>query len=262
MTVLIAERAAIPVADAYHQVRSTSAAFRTRVRLVQHHRGTDPDRVGVGDLVSSASLLEEVLEATARRISREHGVTPPRHVAATRALHDYAWPAALLMSAPWFLQNRVPRLRHTDLRVQLSTGVLEVVPPAQVRPEDPDTALLAAVAEHHRPLVEALGAQMRRGPRAVWGLVTDDLVSGIWHLGRELGVEGAGVRAATRLLPAGTGPFPGGSCFRQLTAADGTCHNIRTRLACCLYYRIASEACLTCPRTPDAERITRLAATS
>jgi len=78
--------------------------------------------------------------------------------------------------------------------------------------------------------------------------MTDDLVSGIWHLGRELGDEAAGVWAAERPLPSATGPFPGGACFRQVPDEDGLPHTTRTRLTCCLHYRIAADPCTTCPR--------------
>lgn len=260
---LTVERAATPLAPsvmrAYRAMLDASSTFRTRVRLVSRPDRTDPDLVSVADLLGSPAIVDELLDATARRLEREHGVRPPLTVTATRALHDYAWPATLLLSAPWFLHDRVPLVRHTDVSLRLSTGLLEVTPVERARDGELDAALLAAVAEHHGPVVEALGSHLRRGRRAVWGLVTDDLLSGIWHLGRELGDEDAGVRAAERLLPTATGPFPGGACFRQLTAEDGVPHTTRTRLTCCLHYRIAADACVTCPRTSDAERATRLA---
>jgi len=249
-----------PVAECYRRLRDAGEAFRIRVCVVSRHDDSDPDLVAVDALVHSPAQVDDLVTQTARRLEREHGVRPAPHVAATRALHDYAWPAALLLSAPWFLGGAVPMLRPEDLRVRPSTGTLEVVPTERLRPEDPDTALLAGVAGHHRPLVEALGEHLRRGPRAAWGLVTDDLLSGIWYAARMFGVEAAGVRAATRLLPSATGPFPGGACFRQLLSADGALHTTRTRLTCCLHYRLAGQACVTCPRTCDAERAVRLAA--
>jgi len=81
-------------------------------------------------------------------------------------------------------------------------------------------------------------------------MVTDDLVSGIWHLGRTLGQEDEAVAAATTLLPSPspTPPFPGGADFRRLTGGDGRQYPTRTRMGCCLYYTICpAEAFLTCP---------------
>ncbi|MGH3323710.1 MAG: (2Fe-2S)-binding protein, partial [Streptomyces sp.] len=99
----------------------------------------------------------------------------------------------------------------------------------------------------------------RRGRRALWGMVADDLISGIWYLGRMLGQEERAVRAATELLPSGIPPFPGGAAFRRLEGRGGEQHPTRTRLGCCLYYTIRpAEACITCPRTCDAERLSRL----
>jgi ferric iron reductase protein FhuF len=90
-------------------------------------------------------------------------------------------------------------------------------------------------------------------------MVGDDLVSGIWYLGRALGREDDAVRAATALLPEAVAPYPAGADFRVLTGADGRRHPTRTRTGCCLFYTIRpGEACATCPRTCDAERLRRL----
>lgn len=249
-----------PGATMYQRIRTVCPSLRARVRVVAHHEGTTAGWVGADDLVRSGNLADVVIDAAATRIERDHGARPPRHVAATRVLHDYAWSTALLMSGPWFLEARVPRLRRTDVRLYLATGTLEVIPTDELMPGEPDAALRAAVAEHLGPLLAAVGPQLRRGPRALWGMVTDDLVSGIWHLGQELGDEETAVRAATRLLPHRDEPFPGGARFRQLTGPDGATHTTRARLACCLNYTIGpGQACVTCPRTPDAERVRRLA---
>ncbi|MEU6233969.1 (2Fe-2S)-binding protein, partial [Kitasatospora sp. NPDC047058] len=69
----------------------------------------------------------------------------------------------------------------------------------------------------------------------------------------------AAVRAAGAVLPGGTQPLLGAADFRLLHGPDGRSHHTRTRLGCCLYYAIRPDgACLTCPRTPDDERLRRL----
>ncbi|MGW7417617.1 (2Fe-2S)-binding protein, partial [Streptomyces sp. NPDC054863] len=119
--------------------------------------------------------------------------------------------------------------------------------------------LRAAVADHVRPLLTAVRPHARRSPRTLWGMAGDDLVSGIWYLGRMLGQEERALQAATALLPTAVPPFPGGADFRRLTTPDGSRHPTRTRLGCCMYYTLDSaQACATCPRTCDAERLRRL----
>jgi hypothetical protein len=63
----------------------------------------------------------------------------------------------------------------------------------------------------------------------------------------------------SEVVPGPVPPFPGGADFRRLTGRDGQSYPTRTRLGCCLFYTIRpAEACGTCPRTCDAERLHRL----
>ncbi|MCT4353554.1 (2Fe-2S)-binding protein [Streptomyces sp. Je 1-79] len=239
------------------------------------------ERLDGAVLAQDERALDAFIEAEAVRIRERHGHVPRRDVAASRALHDYLWSVSLLMSGPWHLERRVPRVHPAEVRLNLAAAEFEVVTGSGFAclPDDPAAGLpgarvvsdqealraelRAAVVDHVSPLVAAFGRQVRRGPRALWGMVADDLVSGIWYLGRILGREDEAVRAATELLPHGIPPFPGGADFRRLTGRGGAGHHTRTRLGCCLYYRIdPSQACLTCPRTCDAERIRRIEAGS
>ncbi|MYY09294.1 iron-sulfur protein [Streptomyces sp. SID4919] len=210
------------------------------------------------------------------RLRYDHEARPD--VVASRALHGYLWTAALLISGPWYLERRVPRVRPADLRISRTSDRYEIVPggfsclpgdPAaglpgvRVLPDEESlrAELRAALADHVRPLLAATGPRVRRGPRALWGMVSDDLVSAIWYLGRMLDEEDRGVREADAVLPGAVSPYPGGAAFRTLTSADGRTHPTRTRLGCCLYYTIRpAEACATCPRTSDEERLRRTAA--
>ncbi|MEU2156178.1 (2Fe-2S)-binding protein [Streptomyces sp. NPDC019396] len=238
-----------------------------------------PARQGWADgmeLATRQGCLDTYLESEALGIRRQHDHTARGDVVASRALHGYLWSVSLLMSGPWYLDRRVPRLRPADVRISLTTGDLAVVPGAfACLPEDPAAGLpgvrvlpheealrgelRASVVDLVRPLLAAMGPLLRRGPRALWGMVGDDLVSGIWYLGRVLGQEGHAVRAAGELLPGPLPPFPGGADFRRLAGRDGMSYPTRTRLGCCLYYTIRpAEACGTCPRVCDAERLRRL----
>ncbi|MFF3488378.1 (2Fe-2S)-binding protein [Streptomyces sp. NPDC002701] len=261
--------------DAYRQLTDRCPALTVRV--------ADPasrfTRTGVGgaELTKDREALETFLLAEDSRIRERYDHVPRRDVAASRALHDYAWSVGLLMSGVWYLTGRVPRVRPEDVRIDLGSGVFEISPGPDLAclPDDPAATLpgvltvphegalraelRVAVADHMEPLLTAIGPYVRRGPRALWGLVTDDLVSGIWYLGRMLGREPDAVRAASALLPSAVPPFPGGADFRHLTGSDGRRHPTRTRMGCCLYYTIRpAEACATCPRTCDAERLRRL----
>ncbi|MEU9146460.1 (2Fe-2S)-binding protein [Streptomyces sp. NPDC048349] len=221
--------------------------------------------------------LDAFVAAEAARIRAGHGHDPRPDVAASRALHDYLWSVSLLMSGAWYLERRVPRIRPREVRVDLSTGTFEIVPGAGFAclPGDPAASLpgvrvvsdeealraelRAAVADHVRPLLAAIGPRVRRRDRALWGMVCDDLVSGIWYLGRVLGEEERAVREATDVLPTAIAPFPGGADFRRLAGRAGQSHPTRTRLGCCMYYTLdAARACTTCPRTCDAERLRRI----
>ncbi|GGX59187.1 (2Fe-2S)-binding protein [Streptomyces fructofermentans] len=229
------------------------------------------------ELVKDQEVMAAFVDAEAVRIRDRYDHTPRHDVAASRALHDYAWSVGLLMSGVWYLTGRVPRIHPEDVRFEPVSATFEISPGSDLAclPGDPEAALPGmltvphedalraelriAVADHMEPLLTAVAPHVRRGPRALWGMVTDDLVSGIWYLGRMLGQEAGAVRAAAALLPSPVPPFPGGADFRHLTGGDGRRHPTRTRLGCCLYYTIRpAEACATCPRTCDAERLRRL----
>jgi hypothetical protein len=207
------------------------------------------------------------LDAEAARVRDVYGVRAREDVVATKALHGYLWSAALLISGPWYLQRRVPYLRPRDVEVGPGGAYRVVVPGAfaclpgdpaagsaratvRDREEDLHAELRQAVAEHVGPLLEALRPRVRRGARALWGMAGDDLVSGLWHLGRALGEEERGAELATRVLPAPLAPFPGGARFRRLPDDHpGPDRLTRTRIGCCLHYTVrGDEVCATCPR--------------
>ncbi|MET9969875.1 iron-sulfur protein, partial [Streptomyces sp. NPDC006356] len=198
--------------------------------------------VSAAELVKDEAVLDAFVSAEAARIHDRYGTVPRRDVAASRALHDYAWSVALLMSGPWYLVRRVPRIRPEDLRLDLATAEFTLTPASDLAclADDPAATLpgvltapheealraelRAAVADHMGPLLDAIGPVARRRSRALWGMVADDLVSGIWYIGRTLGREDDAVRAATELLPKSVAPYPGGADFRHLTTADGHRH--------------------------------------
>ncbi|WP_084000791.1 hypothetical protein [Actinomadura kijaniata] len=215
-------------------------------------------------LVQDEPLRERLVEAAQRRIADDHGVTPRRDVAAMDVLHRYAFFATVSMSGPWFLERRVPWVGLDGIAYNEESSSL-AVSPARVDclPDDPVAGspgtrvvadeerlrreLRGAVAAHLQPVLEAFRPLMRRGPRAMWGLATDELVEGLWYVGRVVGEEKQAVRAAEELLPGGTSPFVGATGFRS--CGDGGGETTRTRINCCLWYTVTPQKpCATCPR--------------
>ncbi|WP_030234178.1 (2Fe-2S)-binding protein [Streptomyces sp. NRRL S-350] len=215
------------------------------------------------EIAADERALAAVLAGEEARIAAEHGRSPRPHVTASRLLHHYVWSACLIVAGPWHLARRVPVVDPGDLWLHAPTGALALRPREHVAlPGDDElrAELRAAVVAHVGPVLTAFARPTRRHDRALWGMVTDDLASALWYLGRMLGEEDAAVAAAGAVLPGGTQPLPGAADFRRLHTPDGRGHHTRTRLGCCLYYAVepAAAACLTCPRTSDDERLRRL----
>ncbi|MFI9274527.1 (2Fe-2S)-binding protein [Kitasatospora sp. NPDC052896] len=262
------------LADSWRRVADCAPALD--VTVLTAARPTAP--AGWLPLIGSAEQVGRAIAGEADRIRVAHGCEPPLPVAASRLLHHYLWSLGVLAGGPWYLERRVPRLRPELLRTDPATGALAVRPSGfACLPDDPaagrpgvrvlpgeaalQAELRSAVAESAEPLLAAFRPVLCRGPRALWGMVADDLASALWYLGRMRGEEERAVAAATAVLPGGTPPFPGAADFRRLPGTRGGTHLTRTRLGCCLYYAIRpADACLTCPRTTDAERVRRLEA--
>ncbi|MCW8381715.1 (2Fe-2S)-binding protein [Streptomyces justiciae] len=257
--------------DVYRRLAGVCEALD--VRVVRTAQGG----VTAAELAADPAALNAFVEAEAARVHDRYGTRPRPDVAASRALHDYAWTVGMLIGGPWYLERRVPRIRPEDLRLDLASGTYTITPGTELAclTDDPMAAhpgvltlpqeeqlraqLRMGLAEHMRPLLAAIAPVARRRSRALWGMVSDDLVSALWYLGRMLGQEGAAIRAATEVLPVAVPPYPSGADFRYLAGADGRRHATRTRTGCCMFYAIRpAEACSTCPRTCDAERLRRL----
>ncbi|MFH9859587.1 (2Fe-2S)-binding protein [Streptomyces sp. NPDC017202] len=242
-----------------------------------------------GGWVSAAALAEGGAELDAflawdeNQVVRDYGQRARPDVVASFGLHRYAWPACLLITAPWFLHRRVPRLPVTHVSYDRTGAGMRMAVRAPVSfaclPGDPAAALpgarvvpdeealraevRAAVAEHHEPVLAGFGPRTRRRGRALWGMVTDEIVEGLWYVAGLFG-EAEGERARHELellLPGATRPYVGSAAFRELTGPDGKPLPTRDRASCCMFYTVRPEdTCATCPRTCDADRVGKLTA--
>ncbi len=243
--------------------------------------------VRAGDLAAGGVALDAFLAWDDAQVLRDYGQRARPDVVASFGLHRYAWPACLLVTVPWFLHRRVPRLPAGAVSFQRTRGRMAVrVEEFACLPGDPAAALpgarvvadedalraevRASLAEHFEALLAGFGPRMRRGRRALWGMVTDEIVESLWYIGALLGEEERAMAELEALLPGSGGrpekPYAGGAGFRPLPGAegpDGAPRPTRDRVACCFFYTLRPEdTCLTCPRTCDAERVRRLAATA
>ena len=265
-----------PLTAAY--TRLTEVFPTLRVREVP--RGGAPESgagwVRATGLAEGGATFESFLARDEEQARRDHGRQPRPDVVASFALHRYAWPVCLLVTIPWFLHRRVPRIPVEAVSFQRTLGELSVrVEEFACLPDDSagheygahvvadEEALRAevraSVAEHLTPVLEAFRPRMRRGSRALWGMATDEITEGLWYLGHLLGEEERAKHEAGLLLPGGTTPYAQGAGFRELAGPQGELLTTRDRASCCLYYTLRPEdTCVTCPRTCDAERIARL----
>ncbi|MFI6285090.1 (2Fe-2S)-binding protein [Streptomyces sp. NPDC051018] len=232
--------------------------------------------VGADELAAGGPALDGYLAWDEAQILRDYGQPARPDVVAAFGLHRYAWPACLLITLPWFLRRRVPHVppAHTAYHRTLGRMAVRVthfaclpgdpaarLPGARVvRDEDAlRHEVRSAVAEHLGPLLDGFGPRMRRGRRALWGMVTDEVVESLWYIGGQLGEERRAMAELELLLPGTAKPYVGTPGFRVLTGPSGEQLPTRDRASCCMFYTLRpEETCVTCPRTCDSDRVTRL----
>ncbi|MFE9369656.1 (2Fe-2S)-binding protein [Streptomyces sp. NPDC006711] len=269
-----------PVADAYARLAEVFPSLRIRelARSEQAPRGAG--WVGAAQLAEGGAALDTFLAWDNAQVLRDYQHQARPDVIASFGFHRYAWPACLLVTVPWFLSRRVPRIPVADVAHHRALGRMTVrVREFACLPDDPAAALpgarvvadeealrgavRASVAEHLGPVLDGFGPRMRRGKRALWGMATDEIVEGLWYVGSLLGEEARAMAALDALLPGTEKPYVGTPGFRDLTGPDGRRLPTRDRASCCLFYTVRPEdTCVTCPRTCDADRVAKLSAAS
>ncbi|MET7601989.1 (2Fe-2S)-binding protein [Streptomyces avermitilis] len=267
-----------PVADAYARLTEAFPGLAV-TELGPGEAAPESDGwVAAALLAAGGTGLDAFLAWDEAQVLRDYGQRGRPDVVAGFGLHRYAWPACLLITVPWFLGRRVPRLPVEHVTFQRTLGRMAVrVTEFACLPDDPAAGLpgarvvpdeqalraevRAAVTEHLEPVLGGFGPRMRRRGRALWGMATDEVTEGLWYVAHLLGEEERAIRELALLLPGATRPYVGSAAFRELTGPNGEALPTRDRASCCLFYTLRPEdTCLTCPRTCDTDRIARLTA--
>ncbi|MFD7324899.1 (2Fe-2S)-binding protein [Streptomyces sp. NPDC059875] len=272
-----------PVAASYARLGEVFSGLRIEELGHGERQPRGGGWVGADELAAGGAALDAFLAWDNAQVLRDYGQQARADVVASFGLHRYAWPACLLVTVPWFLHRRVPRLPARNVAFQRALGRMTVrieefaclpgdpaagLPGARVVPDEEALRgeVRASLAEHFEDVLAGFGPRMRRGRRALWGMATDEIVEGLWYIAALLGEEERGMRELELLMPGTAKPYAGAAGFRELPGsvdADGTARSTRDRATCCFFYTLRPEdTCLTCPRTCDAERVRRLAATA
>lgn len=264
-----------PLAASYARLAEVYPGLRVAEHADGEPMPDSPGWVGAHQLAEGGSALDAFLGWDEEQVLRDYGQRARPDVIASFGFHRYAWPACLLITVPWFLHRRVPRVPVEDVAFQRTLGRLTVrvrefaclpgdpaaaLPGARVVPDEEAlrAEVRAAVAEHIGPVLDGFGPRMRRGRRALWGMATDEIVEGLWYVAALLGEEPRAMGELERLLPGSTKPYVGGAGFRELTGPAGEPLPTRDRASCCLFYTLRPEdTCVTCPRTCDADRVAK-----
>jgi ferric iron reductase protein FhuF len=267
-----------PVAEAYARLSEVFPGMRIQELQAHEQAPQDGGWVAAARLAEGGADLDAFLAWDNAQILRDYQQQARPDVIASFGLHRYAWPACLLITVPWFLLRRVPRFPVANVTFQRSLGRMAVrVEDFACLPDDPAATspgarvvadeealraeVRAAVAEHLGPVLEGFGPRMRRGPRALWGMATDEIVEGLWYMAHLFGAEHRAMTELEQLLPGTTKPYVGAAAFRELSGPNGEALPTRDRASCCLFYTLRpADTCLTCPRTCDTQRIEKLTA--
>lgn len=265
-----------PVGDAYARLAEVFPELRVRELTKGERPPSGAGWVGAAELAGGGPALDAFLAWDNAQVLRDYGQQARPDVIASFGLHRYAWPACLLITVPWFLHRRVPRAPVEDVAFHRALGQMAVrvtefaclpddpaaqLPGARVVPDEEAlrAEVRAAVADHIGPVLDGFGPRMRRGKRALWGMATDEIVEGLWYVAHLLGEEQRAVVELEQLLPGATKPYVGTAGFRELTGPAGEPLPTRDRASCCLFYTLRpDDTCVTCPRTCDADRVSKL----
>jgi hypothetical protein len=159
-----------------------------------------------------------------------------------------AWPAAavllvegrvlvgsgadVVLATPAVGRRLAARFRHTGRPVTDADAV---------------PAFVAGLTSAMTPVVMAAHARTRRGRHALWGTVTDMLVSALDQVGAAVDKQPRARLLADQAVRVPS-PLVGATNWATRVTADGP-RQLRVRNICCLWYRAPEGGvCVTCPR--------------
>jgi hypothetical protein len=247
----------------------------------------EPPRTGEGWTgarrpADAGPALDDFLAPDEEQSLRDHGRRPRPDVTAAFGLHRYVWHACLLFTVPCPAppgpaarpRRRLPvprRRRGPDdgpsgprfrLPVRRSGRRAAAGPERGGRGGAPRRTAGGRRRARRAGAGRLPAANAARRAGAV-GYGHRRRQEGLWYIGSLLGQEDRAVAELGRLLPGGTTPYAGGASFRRLPGPNGEPVLTRDRISRCLYCTLCPEdPCVACPRTCDADRIRRLAATA
>jgi Ferric iron reductase FhuF-like transporter len=240
--------------------------------------GTDLDprlRLGQpeGDgWVRADSLLEPGSPLLAERLRRfgERIAAPSPAVAASLLLESWAGLLAGVGFGCLLGAGVAPDLAAAGVSLRFRPGEVPDLVALHDGLDALDVGALGRVAGglldgHLGPLVDRLGElRVRRGPRALWGLVAGCCANALVEAAQASGHPAERVRALLDDLFAPpssplAGRVPGPPRLLEVPV-DGKVRLLRKRLSCCLLYaQPGCEPCATCPMLSDEESVARAA---
>lgn len=200
-------------------------------------------------------------------LEREHGRPPRRYLAPTLVLDEFAWCVAVALAGPYLAAGLLvePAAHGVDVHVHGDLWTVRVRPVSirtAAEPErDAAEEITGTFLRLLAPVVERAAEASGRRHQPMWRSAADMIAVGAWSAGEHLGDEQAGADLGAMLLSAARAPLNAGPGFRTVDVA-GQPVLTRVRTECCFFYTLTAQACVTCPRTTDAERAERLASRS
>jgi hypothetical protein len=202
-------------------------------------------------LAPGAADLEAQLKLAGERLA-----TAGLAVAASALLEGYAWTLARPLFAAAAGGAAAPDLAAGNVAVRFADGLPAEVATGTAPPAPPALAARRLLDGHLALLVaRLLERRVRRGPRALWGLVANACAAAALEEARAAGLPHPRTVALVDEFFAVPGrPLPP----PRLLAVAGD-RLVRRRVTCCLIYTVAAGPCATCPLLPAAETRRRLA---
>ena len=267
-----------------HPLTGTATAANELNEWLNVRIGWPEDRAGWVDCADvDATAIADWEARVDPQVLQRYGQTHPMTVSGF-VLDWYASLPGVVGGACFRQARRVPRLDRASLAFrchpeeQYPEAVALLDPRFWCLPDDPDAShpdadvvaseaalaavLRCAVRAHADDFLAGYAGGAKLARRHLLGAFFDGLDTGVWYGGSaEVPAAPEVLQLGALVLPGSTSEFADPSTVYRLTDARGREHLSRRRVGCCYYYKVSEngEACATCPRVNDAERVERYA---